>query len=199
MIKPIAPKGYDGKADARKYHWFVQESDAYLRDGKVKGERRIFLLSHYLTDKAYDFYTQKVANDKANWSFSQFYDELFNYCFPVDYQMQLRKTLARCYQNDKSITEYTHELNELFNMIGDILEQDQVLKFWNGSRLVIQKGLWRDNLNPETSSWAVVVAQAEVIEISENVTERQDRKAGSSSQQTEGSGGPSGGSNRSRN
>ena len=84
-------------------------------------------------------------------------------------------------------------------MIGDILERDQVLKFWNGSRLVIQKGLWRDNLNPETSSWAVVVAQAEVIEISENVTERQDRKAGSSSQQTEGSGGPSGGSNRSRN
>ena len=199
VIKPIAPKGYDGKADARKYHRFVRESDAYLRDGKVKGERRIFLLSHYLTDKAYDFYTQKVANDEANWSLSQFYDELFNYCFPVDYRMQLRKTLARCYQNDKSITEYTHELNELFNMIGDIPERDQVLKFWNGSRPVIQKGLWRDNLNPETSSWAVVVAQAEVIEISENVAERRDRKTGPSSQQSGGSGGPSGGSNRSRN
>ena len=37
VIKPIAPKEYDGKADARAYHHFVRESKAYLRDGKVKG------------------------------------------------------------------------------------------------------------------------------------------------------------------
>ena len=30
------------------------------------GQCKIFLLSHYLTDKAYDFYTQKVANDEGN-------------------------------------------------------------------------------------------------------------------------------------
>ncbi len=199
VIKPIAPKEYDGSADARAYHRFVRESEAYLRDGKVRGRRRrIFLLSYYLTNKGYDFYTQKVANDEANWTLSQFYDELFNYCFPVDYRMQLRKTLARTHQNEKSVAEYTHELNELFNMIGDISERDQVLKFWNGSRSIIQKGLWRDNLNPETSSWARVIAQAEIIEISENVAERRDRKAGSSQQ----GGAPSGsgeGSNRSKN
>ena len=76
--------------------------------------------------------------------------------------------------------EYTHELSELFNMIGDISEQDRVIKFWNGSRAIIQKGLWRDNLNPEISSWSQVVTQAEIIEISENVAERRDRKTGSS-------------------
>ena len=182
VIKPIAPKNYSGNADARAYHRFVRESEAYLRDGRVKGARRIFLLSHYLTDKAYDFYTQKVSNREDEWTLSLFYDELFNYCFPVDYRMQLRKTLARCYQNDKKVAEYTHELNELFNMIGDIPERDQVLKFWNGSRPVIQKGLWRDNLNPETSSWSRVVAQAEIIEISESVAERRDRKTGTSQQ-----------------
>ena len=37
MIKPIPPKDYDGKADARTYHQFVWESEAYLRDGKVRG------------------------------------------------------------------------------------------------------------------------------------------------------------------
>lgn len=198
-IKPIAPKEYDGSADARAYHRFVRESEAYLRDGKVKGRRRIFLLSYYLTDKAYDFYTQKVANNESDWSLSMFYDELFNYCFPVDYRMQLRKTLARCHQNDKSVAEYTHELNELFNMIGDIPERDKVLKFWNGSRPIIQKGLWRDNLNPETSSWARVLAQAEIIEISENVADRRDRKNGLTSQQTGTSGGPGGGLSRSKN
>ena len=133
LIKPIAPKEYDGQADARSYHCFIRESEAYLRDGKVKGQRQIFLLSYYLTGKAYDFYTQKVASNEGNWTLRQFYNELFNYCFPVDYRMQLRKNLARCNQNEKSIAEYTHELHELFNMIGDISEQDRVLKFWNGS------------------------------------------------------------------
>ena len=30
LIKPIAPKEYDGQADARAYHRFVRESEAYL-------------------------------------------------------------------------------------------------------------------------------------------------------------------------
>ena len=34
VIKPIAPKEYNGSADARTYHQFVRESDAYLRDRK---------------------------------------------------------------------------------------------------------------------------------------------------------------------
>ena len=198
VIKPIAPREYDGSPSARAYHRFVRESEAYLRDGKVRGSRRIFLLSHYLSKKAYDFYTQRVANHEADWSLSQFYDELFNYCFPVDYRMQIRRDLARCYQNDKSVIEYTHELTELFNMIGDISERDQVLKFWNGVRPVIQKGLWRDNLNPEVSSWDSVVSQAEIIEISENVAERRDRRSGQSSQQGQSSGSQGGGSNRSK-
>ena len=171
IIKPIAPKEYDGQADARAYHRFVKESNAYLRDGKVRSERKIFLLSYYLTGKAYDFYTQKVSINEEQWTLRQFYDELFNYCFPVDYRMQLRRTLARMHQNEKTVAEYTHELYELFNMIGDVPERDRVLKFWNGSRPIIQKGLWRDNLNPETSSWDRVVAQAEIIEISEGVAE----------------------------
>ena len=182
MIKPIALKEYNGGADARLYHHFVRESEAYLHDGKVKGRHQIFLLSYYLMDKAYDFYTQKVANDEVNWMLKRFYDELFNYCFLVDYRMQLRRTLTRCHQNEKSVAEYTHELTELFNMIGDIPEHDQVLKFWNGSQPIIQKGLWRDTLNPKTLSWARVVSQAKIIEISENVAERWDCKAGPSSQ-----------------
>jgi len=153
----------------------VRESDAYLRDGKVKEHRSVFLLSYYLTDKAYDFYTQRVAINEEQWTVPQFYEELFNFCFPIDYRMQLRKTLARCHQNDKSVSEYTHELQDLFNMIGNIPKQEQVLKFWNSARPSIQKELWRNKLNLELSSWKKVVNQAEIIEIAENVAERRDR------------------------
>ena len=121
---------------------FVKKSDAYLRDGKVRSKWKVFILSYYLAGKAYNFYTQKVALNEEEWTLPQFYTELFNYCFPIDYRMQMWRVLARCHQNEKSVAEYTHELQELFNMIGDIPDQDKVIKFWNGSRLLIQKGLW---------------------------------------------------------
>ena len=195
-IKPIPPKEYDGATDVRAYHRFVRESDAYLRDGRVKGRRKVFLLSYYLTGKAYDFYTQKVAIEEEKWTVPQFYEELFNYCFPVDYRMQLRKTLARCHQNEKSVAEYTHELQDLFNMIGNIPKQDQVLKFWNSARPSIQKELWRNKLNPELSSWKKVVAQAEIIEIADNVAERRDRRSGQTSQTSGATSGSGGGSSK---
>jgi hypothetical protein len=55
------PKEYNGAADVRAYHCFVRESNTYLRDGKVSGCRKVFLLSYHLSGKAYDFYVQKVA------------------------------------------------------------------------------------------------------------------------------------------
>ena len=115
------------------------------------------MLSYYLTDKAYNFYMKKVMIDEDHWTVSQFYKELFNYCFPIDYRMQLRKTLAHCHQNDKTIAEYTHELQDLFNMIGSIPKQEQVLKFWNSACPPIQKELWQNKLNPELLSWREVV------------------------------------------
>ena len=181
-IKPIPPKEYDGAADVRAYHRFVRESDAYLRDGRVRGPRKVFLLSYYLTGKAYDFYTQKVSINEERWTVPQFYEELFNFCFPVDYRLQLRKSLARCHQNDKSVAEFSYELQDYFNMIGNIPEQDQVMKFWHSARPSIQKELWRNRLNPELSSWETVIAQAEIIEIAENVAERRDRRGGQAPQ-----------------
>ena len=117
IIKPNPPKEYDGYADARAYHRFVRESEAYLRDGRVQGRRQVFLLSYYLSGKAYDFYAQKVAINEEEWTLREFYNELFNYYFPIDYRMQIRRTLACCHQNERSVSEYTHELHKLFHIV----------------------------------------------------------------------------------
>jgi len=93
----------------------------------------------------------------------------------------MRKKLDRAYQNEKSISEYAHELEELFNMIGSIDEREQVVKFWKGCKPVIQKALWRDGLNPDVSSWDEVTCKAEIIEISENVMDQREKKGGDSS------------------
>ena len=172
--------------DAHAYHRFVKESEVYLWDGKVRCWHKVFVLLYYLAGKAHSFYTQKVSINEEEWTLPQFYTELFNYCFPINYQMQMRWALARCHQNDKSISEYTHELQELFNMIGNIPEQDKVIKFWNGMWPVIQKGPWQDNFNPEISTLEDVVNQAKIIKILESVAEwpdcahNQSNKIGSS-------------------
>ena len=94
--------------------------------------------------------------------------------------MQMHRKLDWTYQNEKSVSEYAHELEELFNMIGSIDEHEQVIKFWKGSRPTIQQALWRDGLNPDISSWDEVLCKAEIIEISESVLEPHERKSGDS-------------------
>jgi hypothetical protein len=202
-LKVFKPKHYNGDADAHAYHRFVKESMAYVEDNRIKAKCRAFALSYFLDGKAYDFYIQKVSRNEEDWSLDEFYTELFNFCFPLNYRMQMRKKLDRAYQNEKSVSEYAHELEELFNMIGSIDEREQVVKFWKGCKPIIQKALWRDGLNPDVSSWDEVTCKAEIIEISENITEPRDKKGGDSSSKKGGNntnppGPPRGNSSNSR-
>ena len=53
-IRLIPPKEYDGSADARAYHWFLMEGNAYLKDGKIHEEDcKIRILAHFLDGKVY--------------------------------------------------------------------------------------------------------------------------------------------------
>lgn len=176
LIKPIAPRDYDGSPDARAYHRFVTEGTAYVQDGNVKPKRMTFMLSYYLKGKAYDFYTQKVSMNYTEWSLQRFFEAMFNYCFPINYRMNQRDKLKRSYQNERTVSEYVHELDELYNMIGLVDERDKVIKLWYGLVPVIQRGLWRDGLNPEVSDWDLVRDHAEIIEISESVPDRSLRQ-----------------------
>lgn len=67
------------------------------------------------------------------------------------------------------VQEYLAELNDLFNTIGLLDEHKKVHKLWNGLNRKIQKGLWREKLNPEFSTYEEVANAAELIEIIKNV------------------------------
>jgi hypothetical protein len=110
VSKVFEPKHYNGDADARAYHRFVKESSAYVKDNRIKAKRRAFALSYFLDGKAYDFYIQKVSRNEEDWTLEEFYMELFNFCFPLNYRMQMRRKLDQTYQNEKSVSEYAHEL-----------------------------------------------------------------------------------------
>ena len=108
-IKPIPPKEYDGSPNLRSYHRFILEGESYLKDGQVPKERQIRILAHFLTGKAYDYYMQKVAPfiSTQNWDIREFFTEMFNYCFPLDYKQQMRVKLENLSQSsNQTVSEY---------------------------------------------------------------------------------------------
>src|SRR6266446_3356163 len=82
--------------------------------------------------------------------------------------------LKRCFQNDKKVSAYVHELEELYNMIGAVDEREKVIKLWNGLQSSIQQELWRGRLNPETSTWEEVADHASILEIVHGISEPND-------------------------
>ncbi|KAG6876194.1 hypothetical protein C0993_005032 [Termitomyces sp. T159_Od127] len=176
LIQPIASKEYNASPDARAYYRFVMEGTDYVRMGKVAYKRRAFVLSRFLKGRAYDFYTQKVAMNPYGWDLQEFFEEMFDYCFPINYQMEQRDKPRQAFQHDKNVTDYCYELEELYNMIGIFNKREKVVKLWNGLQNNIQSVLWWDGLYSEASSWIDVRWAAERIEIAENIANRSDRR-----------------------
>jgi len=150
---------------------------AYVEDGKVSSKKKVFILSHFLKGKAHEFYIREVSGDPYRWRLHDFFTELFNYCFPINFHTKQREKLKRCFQNDKSVRDYVYELNEYWNMIGDVDKRDQMTRLWTGLNAELQRELWKKELNPEVSSFKEVQAAAEIIEIAHSVSIGRDRKA----------------------
>jgi hypothetical protein len=122
-LKPIAPTKYDSSPDSRAYHRFLTEGATYVEVGRVESEKQVFVLSHYLTGKAHGFYIREVAGDPYSWGLQEFFLELFNSCFPIDFRIKQHCKLGECLQRGHTVREYVSELYELWNLIGDIGER----------------------------------------------------------------------------
>jgi hypothetical protein len=74
-----------------------------------------------------------------DWNLKEFFTELFNDCFPINYRMKQRERLRRCYQDSRTVSKYIYELEEIINMIGLADEREKVICLWDGLCPVIQK------------------------------------------------------------
>ncbi|KAJ6530119.1 hypothetical protein B0H19DRAFT_1273788 [Mycena capillaripes] len=109
-MNPKEPAEYSGAADARGFYRFVTEGTHYVYQGNIARKRRVFVLSYFLKGKAYDFFTQKVAMDPSSWRLKDFFEAMFNYCFPLDFRQEQKAKLRRTFQNQKTVDEYIHDL-----------------------------------------------------------------------------------------
>ena len=174
LIKPIPPETYDGSANTRAFHKFVTEATHYLDDGRVPERERVAKLARFLTAKAYDVYLRRVAYRPEDWELQEFFQALFDDCFPVNFLGIQRSNFDRCKQGNRTVREFVYELNELSMMVGSIDERVRVVRLWKGCVPEIQRELWMKGLNPEVSDFETVAATAEMIELAIGVADRRN-------------------------
>ncbi|KAI0374722.1 hypothetical protein BV20DRAFT_919229, partial [Pilatotrama ljubarskyi] len=156
-LKPEKPEPYDGRPDAQVFHKFMHQTIEYLSAFDIDKRMLASHVSNYLKGNAYKFWVTTVESRSPHkWTLRKLFIELFNYCFPVDYRLQMREKLKRSEQGNHTVREYVHELENLFLMVGFVSEREKVDKLWNGLTQSIQRQLWLRNLTPTLATWEQV-------------------------------------------
>jgi len=112
------------------------------------------------------------------WKLNKFFVELFNYCFPPDFRLRQRSKLNDFEQKHMRVSEYAAELLVMFRTIGSSTKRERVEKLWNGLRPELQQALWRENLEPQHSTWKQVLRVAERHEIADRIIPNEKRSNG---------------------
>jgi hypothetical protein len=193
LLKPVPPEPYDGEPDQHKLHKFIVTAATYLGDGRVPAEQQVSRLMHFLKGRAQEFYTREVANNPSEWTLLQFFQQLFNYCFPHDFLHKQQKRFESARQGPRPVKDYLYELNELAMTIRDVDERRLTLRFWDGLRRDIQSQLWLAMLNPEFSSLDEVSSAAEAAERALEAASRPNGQGNGGGPPGPGGHGPNGG------
>ncbi|PBK81301.1 hypothetical protein ARMGADRAFT_948505, partial [Armillaria gallica] len=164
--KPIPPSTYNGSDDLKKVACFIQECKQYLKMAKVADEDKVFRISRYLEGPAQDFYDQSVSMNYNEWNIDTFFWEFFNYCFPHDYCAKVCQKIKQCFQEERDVRAYAHELKGHYHMLGDESERTQVLRLWYGLRRDLRQELSAHYYNKEVNTWEKIVDMAEILDIS---------------------------------
>ena len=144
LLKPIPPDKYDGMPDTQLFHKFMTQLMAYLEDVHIPEHCHIYILSNYLTEKVYTFYTRDIACDPKQWTAAKFLKALFDNVFPVNFRLKQHEKLDKFYQNNKTVKTYVAKLAELFMSIGFLDDHERVHKLWKGLHCDIQRELWKE-------------------------------------------------------
>ena len=104
-----------------------------------------------------------------------FFIELFNYCFPADYRLQVQERLNRCSQNHRTIREYVHELESLCNMAGLVSQRERRDRLWQGLDVHIQQELWKQQITPG-HDYQKIIRSAEYIEVANRLSDRLEQR-----------------------
>ncbi|KAF5338280.1 hypothetical protein D9611_014620 [Ephemerocybe angulata] len=168
----VEPKRYNGRPHLDSYIRLRAEYGTYVRRSRLPENEQVEVLSSFLEDKAYDFYLQRASADPERWDLIEFFDALFNHCFPKNFKSKLREELHHNRQGNRDVWAYVHDLTTKLETVGMTDDRERVHRLWTGFEPHIQESLWRDRLSPEQSTWEDIVESAEAAEQADRVLTR---------------------------
>ncbi|KIY54019.1 hypothetical protein FISHEDRAFT_29351, partial [Fistulina hepatica ATCC 64428] len=155
---------YNGEDDDEKFWQYVIEANQYIEDGEVPWYRQVDVAARHTSGRARQFYNQNVLTSNMQWRLDRWYQELFDYCFPVNYRETCRAKLRRCYQNGRDVRDYYYELNRYWNALGEIMAQARTIRFWEGLDGWLEEELICDDYDPDIHTLAEIYARAQTLQ-----------------------------------
>ena len=159
---PPKPHTYSGEPDSYVFCSFVKEVALYLEDQELTRPQAFRLISRYLQGQALDFYQGEVEFDENNWTLSEFFEGLFNFCFDPDFRMLKSMEWMSLKQGGMSVQDYAIKPNRVADCFGGMEERMPVLKFWVGLNRKLQGELWMHGYRPEGKLSDLVKAARDV-------------------------------------
>ncbi|KAJ6629516.1 hypothetical protein B0H10DRAFT_1939884 [Mycena sp. CBHHK59/15] len=65
----------------------------------------------------------------SSWRLKEFFESMFNYCFPLDFRQEQKMKLKCTFQNQKTVDEFIHELKELYILSVMLMSETRWINF----------------------------------------------------------------------
>ncbi|KAF8872035.1 hypothetical protein CPB84DRAFT_1691745, partial [Gymnopilus junonius] len=97
---------YNGEVQATLFKKWVCEVRFWVEQGCLKESKGINLAGKYLGRRAYRFFEHDVISKWKDFNLTEFFSELFDYVFPVDFCMQQHDKFDTCKQDNHTAIDF---------------------------------------------------------------------------------------------
>ncbi|KAF9234435.1 hypothetical protein BU15DRAFT_65736 [Melanogaster broomeanus] len=150
-IKP--PFVWNGRADLDLFDQWVYQVDTWCELSGLDEKVTIKLIGNFLSDLPSQFFMKHVALRQNDWTKAKIYEALFDYCFPPDFKMQLRRKLTMAKQGrDTKLRDFVRDLESLCVRFPEVSSSQLVQIFWDGMLPYLRVYLLEQGMKPDRST-----------------------------------------------
>jgi hypothetical protein len=128
------------------------EVDTWIELTALSDKLAMKLIVNFMSGTASKFFMDHVATNLKQWTIKDVYKALFDYCFPTDFKLRLRKRLMSAYQGKKTVRDFIRDIRSLAKRFPDVTERHLVQIFWDGADQYIRVKWLDRGMSPEESS-----------------------------------------------
>ncbi|KAJ7080840.1 hypothetical protein C8R44DRAFT_992383 [Mycena epipterygia] len=172
-IKP--PFVWDAKPNLDVFDHWTYEVDTWIELTGLTDKLALKLMVNFMGGTASKFFMDHVATDQKQWTVKEVYKALFDYCFPADFKLRLRRRLMNAYQGKNTVRDFVREIRALAKRFPDVTERHLVQILWDGVQQYLRVKWLDRGMSPEESSLDKLVKWAVRFEKSKEAMDREER------------------------